>query len=554
MYIVKIKNGEKTIEIHNTKEKLKSGSIVKGINSIDSFSFTILPANIGFDYIFDLKTLVSVYDTRKNKYEFFGRVLYSHDAMSSDGLITKEVTCESYFGFLCDSVQKYVVEKNWTVSELLSHIIEQHNSQVEDYKKFVIGQVTVTDPNDNLYLGIQRENTWKTIEEKLINKLGGEIRYRVVGDAIYLDYLTEIGATLSTSIELSKNMKSITKEDDSTAYVSRLIPLGCKLQDEAGETTEERLDITSVNNGIEYIEDLTAKELYGIHYAYAEFDDVKDANNLLRKGREWLAENNKVHIKYSISALDLSLLGLDIDDFDIYNRYPIRNKLLGIDDIARIIKKTINICEETSSTIEIGDNFKTLTDIQIEQLSKINSISENVNKIESTTNDLNNKVTESYEELKQNIVEQTTTLTNTCESIILSALESYTESGDFESFKETVEAQLQILSDEINLKFTETVQYIENVDGDLQEKFNTITKYFTFDINGLTIGQTDSPYKVVIDNDRYSMLVNDIEVMWIANGEVHTPEITIEKKMNLFGYLIDQDAEGNVNCEWIGGD
>lgn len=554
MYIVKIKNGEKTIEIHNTKEKFKSGSIVKGINSIDSFSFTILPANIGFDYIFDLKTLVSVYDTRKNKYEFFGRVLYSHDAMSSDGLITKEVTCESYFGFLCDSVQKYVVERNWTVSELLRHIINQHNSQVEDYKKFVIGQVTVTDPNDNLYLGIQRENTWKTIEEKLINKLGGEIRYRVVGDAIYLDYLTEIGATLSTSIELSKNMKSITKEDDSTAYVSRLIPLGCKLQDEAGETTEERLDITSVNNGIEYIEDLNAKELYGINYAYAEFDDVKDADNLVRKGREWLAENNKVHIKYSISALDLSLLGLDIDDFDIYNRYPIRNKLLGIDDIARIIKKTINICEETSSTIEIGDNFKTLTDIQIEQLSKINSISENVNKVESATNDLNNKVTESYEELKQNIVEQTTTLTNTCESIILSALESYTESGDFESFKETVEAQLQILSDEINLKFTETVQYIENVDGDLQEKFNTITKYFTFDINGLTIGQTDSPYKVVIDNDRYSMLVNDIEVMWIANGEVHTPEITIEKKMNLFGYLIDQDAEGNVNCEWIGGD
>jgi hypothetical protein len=103
------------------------------------------------------------------------------------------------------------------------------------------------------------------------------------------------------------------------------------------------------------------------------------------------------------------------------------------------------------------------------------------------------------------------------------------------------------------MKFTEMTSQIEDVNGDLQEKFNTITQYFTFDIDGLTIGQTDSPYKVVIDNDRYSMLVNDIEVLWIANGKVHTPEIAVTRKMNMFGYLIEQDEQGNVNCEHVGG-
>ena len=83
---------------------------------------------------------------------------------------------------------------------------------------------------------------------------------------------------------------------------------------------------------------------------------------------------------------------------------------------------------------------------------------------------------------------------------------------------------------------------------------NTITKYFTFDVNGLTIGQADNPYKVIIDNDRYSMTVNGTEVMWIADGKVFTPEIEVTKAFKLFGYVVDQDSNGNVNMEYVGGD
>lgn len=556
MYIVELKNGNQTFEIHGYKEKLKSGSIVKGINSIDSFSFVILPSNIGYNLIRDLQTLVTVYNTNKNSYEYFGRVLYSRNSMSESGEIEKEVICESYMGFLCDSQQPYVVEQNWTVSGLLEHIINQHNSQVEDYKQFTIGQVTVIDVNDNLYLGIQREDSWKTLQEKLINKLGGEFRIRVVNGVNYIDYLTKIGSQLTTPIELSRNMKSISREDDPSSYISRLIPLGAKLTDDEGNETEERLDITSVNNGLNYIESPEAVEVFGIKYGCVTYDDVTVASNLLAKGQAYLAENNKVQVKYSITALDLSLLGLDINDFDIYNYYPIKNSLLGIDDVARVIKKTVDICEEVKSTIEVGDNFKTLSDLQIE---RDEAIKDAYKKLESTKNELkgyvSNVVKSSNTELQEVIVEQYTTMLNDCESIIFNALESYTESGDFESFKETVESQLTLMADEMSLKFTETVQRIESIDGDLQEKFNTITKYFTFDINGLTIGQIDSPYKVVIDNDRYSMQVNGVEVLWMdaENQEVHTPSITITDKLNLFGYTLEEDAEGNVNCEYTGG-
>ena len=141
---------------------------------------------------------------------------------------------------------------------------------------------------------------------------------------------------------------------------------------------------------------------------------------------------------------------------------------------------------------------------------------------------------------------------NTAEAIVFEALTSYTEKGEFDEFKETTESQLQLMSDEMSLKFTETAETIENVNGDLQQQINTITKYFTFDIDGMTIGSEESPYKVIIDNDRYSMTVNGVEVMYIADGKVYTPEIEVTTAMKLFGYLITQDDYGNVNCDYVG--
>lgn len=549
MFIINLINDNRRTEIHGTKEKLKSGNVVKGINVIDSFSFAALPSNAGFNSIRDLKTHVTVWNTNKNRYEFMGRVLYSSSTMDEDGSIGKEAICESYFGFLCDSQQPYVEEQNWTVDGLLSHIVNEHNAQVERDKRFVIGQVDVTDPNDNLYLGIQRDNTWNVIQEKLIKKLGGEIRFRVVDGVIYLDYLKKIGTIRKTPIALSKNMKSITKEDDPTAYISRLIPYGCKLKDADGNDTEQRLDITSVNGGKNYIESPEAVAVYGIRYGIVEFDDVTDANNLMRKGQEYLAKNNRVQRKYTITALDLSLLGIDIDDLDVHDYYPILNPLLNIDDIARIIKKNVNVVEETKSTIEVGDNFKTLSDIQLE------SMKDAMTKLESTKNELKDFVSGSMsgvtDEIRETILEQNTTVINDCTQILMSALKSYTEVGNFESFKETVEAQLRILADEISMTFTKSIEETNKVNNDLQSKYNTITKYFTFDIDGLKIGQSDSPFTVVLDNDLYSMQVNGVPVLWLdPDGKSNIPELKVTKLFDLFGYHISMDERGRVNCAW----
>lgn len=155
-------------------------------------------------------------------------------------------------------------------------------------------------------------------------------------------------------------------------------------------------------------------------------------------------------------------------------------------------------------------------------------------------------------EIRQEITEQSTSITQNCQGIIMEALTAYTETGDFEAFRETVSSQLELLSNQMTLQFTQQQEQLSEMNDSLQNQLNTITKYFVFDINGLTIGQVDNPYKVIIDNDRYSMTVNGEDVMWIENGKVFAPQIQVTNGLQLFDYLVSQDSAGNVNCEYIG--
>lgn len=547
MYKVELVLNNQIYPIHNEYSKLISGSVKQGINSINSFSFAIDPTNIGFGKIEDLKTFVNVFNTQRNRYEFQGRVLYCSDSMGTSGNISKEIVCESLLGFLQDSTQTYVYEQNWTPTELLTQLLAVHNSQLEDYKHFQVGTVELT---GNIYVGIQRETTWQCIQDKIIDKVGGEIQLRIVDGVMYIDLLGKIGGTRATSIELGKNMMSITKDSDPTSYITRLIPLGAKLSDDG----EERVDITTVNDGIDYIEDVTVKEEYGIKVAYEIWDDVHEPQILKTKATNFLIENNRVLQKFKIEALDLAKIGIDIDYIDVFDYYPVKNQLLGIDDTLRVIVKTIDIVDAAGTNIEVGDKLKTLSDLEIEKNKLLSEAVGSVTTIKTTTNKLSSRVENAEDkvsELTEITINQSTSILNDCNEIIMQALEGYVQTGTFGEYKETVASQFEVLAQGISLVFSTITEQITNVENDLQSQINTVTQYFTFDVNGMTIGRVDNPYKIVISNDRYSMLVNGVEIMWIANGETHTPKLTVTERMTLLGYIAERDSNGLVNWNYI---
>lgn len=393
MYEVKLINDDKETIINAVSTHIDApritGTIKLGINTIDSFTFNIYKNNQGYDLIKSLKTKIEVINTKTNKVEFKGRVLLPKQKMSNLGLFTKTVVCESELGYLMDSTQRYGEYHNVTVREFLEIIIEQHNKQVSEDKQFKVGQVTVTDNNDSLYRFIGYEKTFNTIQDKLIDRLGGELRIRYINGVRYLDYLEEIGSVSSTEIRLAKNLVTLEEEKDPTSIITRLVPLGSKktVIDDNGEETEieERMTVAEINNGLDYIDDIEAMEEFGIIEDTVTFDDVNIVENLLRKGKEYLRSNNKIRKSYSITALDLSLIGLDINSIDLYNYYKVSNSLMDIDEELRVIEKTIKIESPEDSTVQVGEKFDDIKKYQL-------SVSKTANEVKEVQNKLNNTI------------------------------------------------------------------------------------------------------------------------------------------------------------------
>jgi hypothetical protein len=368
MYVVKLINGINETIIHGNIEKITNGKIKEEINAIPSFSFSIYPNNVGYQLLTPFYTKVEVYDEKHQRIAFDGRVLVVEPSMDSSGLILKRVTCEGKLAYLNDTVQEYCSPKNWTTKGLLQQILKVHNARVDISKVINLGNVQAVDANDNIYVGIQYDSSWKTLVEKLVKKSGGEFQFRNVNGLLYLDYLKQTGEEKKTAIVLAKNMQSITQKIDSSSLITRLYPYGAKIKvkDESGneKETEERLSISSVNGGKPYVEDAEYLSRYGVVETTQFWDDVNSFEILKSKGVAWLKENNRITVSYEIDAFDLSLIDVDSDELTVGNIYPVRNELLDIDEKLRVISRTIDVIEPQKTTLEFGSKKQTLTNMQ----------------------------------------------------------------------------------------------------------------------------------------------------------------------------------------------
>lgn len=372
MFIVTITNGAENTIIHSDgTDRISGGKVAKSINAVDSFSFTIYPNNAGYDLLKPLTTAVKVYDESTDKDIFIGRVLKCPDSMDERGLICRKVTCEGRLGWLYDSVQPYAEYKVVGIRTVLSSFLSKHNAQVGTDKRIELGQVTVTASNNYTYTA-NWDKTMNVIADKLIGKFGGEIQLRDKDGKVYLDYLENIGHGTDTTIELAVNLKTISREVDETAVITRLYPLGAKLTD-----SEKRLTIGTVNGGKDYIEDSSLIAKYGVISGPQIWDDVTLASNLLSKGKEYLKSVNRAKVQYQITALDLSRIDKHIEQFELGCWYRVKNSLMGIDEDLRIVGISIDLDNPQASQLTFGDRFETLSGFMTAKTQSLQSAIDN---------------------------------------------------------------------------------------------------------------------------------------------------------------------------------
>lgn len=379
MYQITIANGTERQILHsddpNSTQRIIAGKFKEYVGITPSMTLTISPQNACYDMLHDRCTDVELKNTETGEIEFEGYLLKSPESMTSKGLLQKKLTLEGFLGYLNDSVQDYhnYTDQDAQPAQFLQAVLDYHNAVTEERKHIYLGMVNAGQGGSKT---TAYRSTLAEIKENLINRFGGELRVRRGADGrLLLDYLTAAtnGSTADTIVMLGHNLRSLSIESDTANIITRLMPLGAQLSD-SGDSAE-RLTITGAvdpDDGhtytVPYIDDTEAIARYGVIVGTAEFDDITVKENLVSRGKEYLAENNRVRKHYAASVLDISGKGR----IRCGDTYRFRNRLMGLDENLRLLGRTVDILKPYTPEVEIGDKTAKITSVTAQTQHLIN--------------------------------------------------------------------------------------------------------------------------------------------------------------------------------------
>ena len=354
MYIIKAVVDGKEYTIHdpsyNDAIVGKDAYFEIGDNKNGQAEFIVYPNNPYYSVVKKLTTDIIIYNNKAPC--FYGRVLYDDEDASG----AKHVFVEGELAFLCDSVQRPAVYHDISVIDYFSKIISLHNSQVEERKQFVVGRVSVTDSNDSLYRYSNWETTRETLTEKLIKRLGGHLHIRHENGQRIIDYLSdeEFNTTCKQQIRFGENLLDYSKNMDASDLATCIIPLGARKDESSIEGLEERVTISDVNGGVDYVMDDDAVAEYGKIYKTVTWDDVTEPANLLKKAKKYLTTTQYEKMVLEVKAVDLSLTSSDVEEMKIGQMVRCISKPRSMDVYLPLAEKKVYIQDFGRNTVTLG--------------------------------------------------------------------------------------------------------------------------------------------------------------------------------------------------------
>lgn len=523
--------------------------------SIDSLT---LSAPFNHPYLADIKPMSSVIVCKRGADTVFeGRALDN----GTDFYNTHTWTCESALAYLKDIIQP-PYDYSGTLKGLLEYFISGHNSAVEDKKKFTVGNVTVTDDNDYVhYSSTDYSVTMDAIRQKLINTHGGYLRLRYTEDSKVLDYLADFSETSLQTVEFGKNLTDVKINTDHTERATALIPLGAKIRetdDEGNETeTDRRIDITSVNDGKNYVVDETVVKEIGWIWKTEIWEDVNLPSNLLRKANQRLSELTKGITSMELTIVDESDTGADIPDIHARQYVECKSEPHGIDGRYLVLSKTKDYLNPSGNTITIGAGGVTLTSSSVKQGQNIAALEEDIlgqeSKISTAVKDASTALDATHS-LKENIHECYSEISKTAEEINLSVREGYISRSELEAIQQDFETSITQNSTEIRFDFTLVTDEIKGTVADNQ---SLLEEYIRFKGALIELGRVGNAFTAELSGESLAFKENGQKIAYISNQSLVITNAEIRNKLSLgnesrgwFDFI--PRANGNLPIKWRG--
>ena len=437
--------------------------------------------------------------------------------------------------FTEDASYKAAAASGNVVEFFFRWILSQHNAQVTAEQQIKPGVVTVSDPNNYIARSSEEYATaMATISDKLLkSSLGGNLLIRYEDDGNYLDYYAALPLTNTQTVEFAENLLDLSSETDGADIYTAILPEG-KDGLTIGNLPDGDLTDDLVKSG-KIIYSKSGVATYGRITRHIKWDDVTVDTNLRAKAKAALADNGlSMPETITCKAVDLGWQE-GIQHFRVGRMTALVSTPHGYSSSYPLMELAPDILDPGNTQITLGATQKTYTGAQIDAKRETDK------RIESTRQEISERVDESSNQVIQATQQQITDLQQNVNSIILSALENYVQTGDFGSYKEEISTKLSVLTDQLNIDITKVTERIDNVNGDLQAKYDSITKAFRFTSDGLIIGESGNEILLRLDNDVLQFVRNNTPELQITAEGVEATRVKVS--ILIIGNVIHQADE-----------
>lgn len=544
------------------------------INTVGSCTFTI---HKNHPYYGNLKLMKSVFEISDEIGVIFRGRMTENSAYFYNSKSVDLEGAMAYFNdtivrpfsfpddFMNDAGYATAAASGNVVRFFLQWLIDKHNEQTAEFQQFKLGNVTVSDPNNYL----SRSNTdyattWETLKSKLFDSaLGGYLCIRYEADGNYIDYLSEFTLTNTQEIVFGENLLDLKSKSVASNTYSAMIPLGATLETDDGDLTsaKSRINLSSLPDG-DITDDIvkvgdtiyskSAVEAFGWVCAppkESTWEDVKEARNLLTKSVATLSgEFSLLENTFDVTAIDQHFTDEQIQTFRIYRNVNVRSDPHGHTATFMLTKLSLYLHTPQNTKITVGKTERSLTDINSQKQSDA------LQRVEIVEKDIaENRSDVTY--VKNQVLTQSTQILNDCEKIILSALENYVETDNYEELRQTVESELLVMAERIAMNFTASEEQITNINGDLQAVITNLEKHFDFSVDGLTIKAGENSMTLLLDNDLIRFKKNGVQFGWWDGVNFHTGNIVVNvnERAQFGNFAFIPRSNGSMDFLKVGG-
>lgn len=347
------------------------------LNEPGSLEFKMLPDHIIYNALLKMKSIINVRDGSRSI--FRGRVIADERDFNNE----KTVTCEGMYGFFKDSIVR-PHEKTLQLTSYIQWLVNNHNSQVEDAKKFFVGNVTVNDAWTELKFSSEDYVSTADVFTELADTYDGYFTTREVDNHSYLDFLSDSNTDSAQVISFGTNLLDLRKTISGEELFTVVIPVG-GVPDNSKD--DKNITIKSVNGDKDYLELSASVGTYGRIVRYKDWNDITDPTKLLHAAQAYLRDNAGLDVNLEVSAVDLSLVYPNYDSIAVGERVRIISKPHEVDEYFICTKIELDMLDPSNTIYNFGTMNKKLLS---EKVSKTN------NTLQQQINNVNTAVHNNY--------------------------------------------------------------------------------------------------------------------------------------------------------------